>query len=201
MASCVLLRVLPARSPAAVHGVLGCYHATAAGVHSTSRRGNVLYRVVWLGDDYCPDAKRFDRVGRQITRVVRTEDSDAADVYHSCYGSRACRFHPLAKSPVRSNSRSAEFRTEVAACHSGIALAIPAATSRSKILLKPETRFYQNLYYPKFVASLVWNDRSLRIYVAGQHQLTQQEIASMNYVISFNEFSAHLVRSVESDRS
>ena len=71
----------------------------------------------------------------------------------------------------------------------------------SKILLKPETRFYQNPYYPVFVASLVLNDRSLRIYVAGQHQLTQQEIANMSYVISFNEFSANLVRAAESDRS
>jgi hypothetical protein len=71
----------------------------------------------------------------------------------------------------------------------------------SAILLKPETRFYQNLYYPAFVASLVWNDRSLRIYVAGQPQLTQQQIANMRYVISLNEFSAQLVREAESDRS
>jgi hypothetical protein len=71
----------------------------------------------------------------------------------------------------------------------------------STILLKPETRFYQNPYYPTFVASLVWNDHSLRIYVAGQPQLTQQQIANMSYVISFNEFSAQLVRTAESDRS
>jgi len=68
-------------------------------------------------------------------------------------------------------------------------------TPGSAILLKPETRFYQNPWYPKFVASLVWNDRSLHVYVAGQQQLTQEEIANMDYVISFNEFSAQLVRS------
>ena len=73
--------------------------------------------------------------------------------------------------------------------------------SGSSILLKPELRFYQNGYYPAFVASLVWNDRSLRIYVAGQHQLTQQEIANMSYVVSFNELSAKLVRAAEPDRS
>jgi hypothetical protein len=71
----------------------------------------------------------------------------------------------------------------------------------STILLKPETRFYQNAYYPAFVASLVWHDRSLRVYVAGQHQLTQQQIANPSYVISFNEFSAHLVDAAESDHS
>ena len=71
----------------------------------------------------------------------------------------------------------------------------------SAILLKPETRFYQNPWYPKFVASLVWNDRSLHVYVAGQQQLTHEEIANMDYVISFNEFSAQLVRTAESDRS
>ena len=71
----------------------------------------------------------------------------------------------------------------------------------SAILLKPETRFYRNPYYPAFVASLVWNDRSLRVYVAGQQRLTQEEIANMDYVISFNEFSAQLVRSAESNRS
>jgi hypothetical protein len=70
----------------------------------------------------------------------------------------------------------------------------------SSILLRPETRFYQNGYYPAFVASLVWNDHSLRIYVAGQPQLTQQQIANMSYVISFNEFSAQLVRAAASDR-
>jgi hypothetical protein len=65
----------------------------------------------------------------------------------------------------------------------------------STILLEPETRFYQNPYYPAFVASLVWNDRSLRIYVAGQHELTQGQIGKISYIISFNEFRAQLVAS------
>jgi hypothetical protein len=67
--------------------------------------------------------------------------------------------------------------------------------------LKPETRFYQNEYYPVFVASLVWHDRSLRVYVAGQHQLTQQQIANPSYIISFNEFSAHVVSAAPPDDS
>ena len=67
--------------------------------------------------------------------------------------------------------------------------------SSSLILLKPEMRFYQDGYYPAFVASLVWNDRSLHIYVAGQHQPTQPQIAAISYVISFDEFEAKLVAS------
>jgi hypothetical protein len=61
------------------------------------------------------------------------------------------------------------------------------------ILLKPENRFYQNRYYPVFVASLVWNDHSLQTYVAGQSQLTQQ-ILKMDYVISFSEFELKVIR-------
>jgi hypothetical protein len=64
----------------------------------------------------------------------------------------------------------------------------------STILLTPEKRFYQNSYYPLFVASLVWNDHSLQIYVEGQQRLTEREIAEISYVISFTEFQAKLVR-------
>jgi hypothetical protein len=69
----------------------------------------------------------------------------------------------------------------------------------SMILLKPENRFDQNRYYPVFVASLVWNDHSLRIYVAAQNQVTEQQIAKMDYIISLTEFQAKLVRAPDSD--
>ncbi len=69
----------------------------------------------------------------------------------------------------------------------------------SMILLKPENRFYQNRYYPVFVASLVWNDHSLRIYVATENQVTEQQIAKMDYIISLTEFQAKLVRAPDSD--
>ena len=64
----------------------------------------------------------------------------------------------------------------------------------SMILLKSENRFYQNRYYPVFVASLVWNDHSLQTYVAGQSQLTEQQILNMDYVISFSEFELKVIR-------
>ena len=81
----------------------------------------------------------------------------------------------------------------------------------SRILLKPENRFYQNSYYPLFVASLVWNDHSLRIYVEGQQQLLSlypprvalddRETAETNYVVSFTEFQAKLVRARKPDHA
>ncbi len=64
----------------------------------------------------------------------------------------------------------------------------------STILLKPENRSYQNDYYLVHVASLVWNDHSLRTYVAGQGQLTEQWILNMDYVISFSEFKLKVIR-------
>jgi hypothetical protein len=68
----------------------------------------------------------------------------------------------------------------------------------SMILLRPRNRFYQNGYYPAFVASLVWNDHSLKIYIDDQNRLTEQQIAKMNYIISFNEFQGELIPTPES---
>jgi hypothetical protein len=86
------------------------------------------------------------------------------------------------------------------------------------ILLTPEKEFFQNGYYPKYfaslaqdnplrqlivklsprywyyVASLVWGDRSLRINVDDQHQFTNEQIAKMDYIVSFDEFAARIVR-------
>ena len=88
----------------------------------------------------------------------------------------------------------------------------------SMILLTPEKQFYQSGYYPAYfaslardnplrqvivelaprywyyVASLVWGNRTLRIYVEDRDQLTEEQIAKMNYIISFDEFQAKLMR-------
>jgi hypothetical protein len=69
----------------------------------------------------------------------------------------------------------------------------------SMILLRAESRFYQNKYYPLFVASLVWNDHSLQIYLAGVDQVTEQQIAKMDYIISLTEFQGKLLRTPGSD--
>jgi hypothetical protein len=52
--------------------------------------------------------------------------------------------------------------------------------------------FSSNGWNTVFIASLVYNDHSLRIYHEGTNQLTQQEIAKMDYIISVDEFHAEL---------
>jgi hypothetical protein len=93
----------------------------------------------------------------------------------------------------------------------------------SMILLRPEKEFYQNGYYPGYfaslaqdnplrqlvvklsprywyyVASLVWGDRSLQIQVEDQHQLIEEQLAKFQYVISFDEFQAKLIRGSSTD--
>lgn len=88
----------------------------------------------------------------------------------------------------------------------------------STILLMPEKHFYEHGYYPGYfaslaqdnplrqvvvelaprywyyVASLVWGNRTLRIYVEDRDQLSEEQIAKMNYIISFDEFQAKLMR-------
>jgi hypothetical protein len=88
----------------------------------------------------------------------------------------------------------------------------------SMILLRPEKHFLENGYYPPFfasfapndplreliakaspeywrrVASLALGDRSLQIQVEDEHQLTKEQMAKVNYVVSFDEFQAKLIR-------
>ena len=93
----------------------------------------------------------------------------------------------------------------------------------STILLKPEKHFLENGFYPGFfasfapndplreliakaspeywrcVASLALGDRSLQIKVEDQHQLTDEQLAKFQYVISFDEFQAKLIRGPSAD--
>ena len=55
--------------------------------------------------------------------------------------------------------------------------------------------FWSNGWNTVFIASLVYNDHFLRIYHEGTNQLTQQEIAKMDYIISVDEFHAELKHS------
>jgi len=87
----------------------------------------------------------------------------------------------------------------------------------SMILLTPEKQFYQSGYYPAYfaslaqdnpwrqvifentprywcyVASLVWGNHTLQIYVEDQERFTEEQIKKMNYTISFSEFQAKLM--------
>jgi hypothetical protein len=56
---------------------------------------------------------------------------------------------------------------------------------------------FGDAWHPLFIASLVWNDHSLRIWLEDKHQLTPRQLANVNYVISLSEFQAEIVRGPE----
>jgi Glycine zipper len=68
----------------------------------------------------------------------------------------------------------------------------------STILVKGNPFIHTQGWDPFFIASLVWNDHSLRIWLEGLNKLTPQQLANVDYVISLSEFQAEIVRSPES---
>jgi hypothetical protein len=60
---------------------------------------------------------------------------------------------------------------------------------------------FQNKWNAFFIASLVWNDHSLRIWVEKADELTPQQQANVDYIISLGEFSADVIRSPELPKS
>jgi hypothetical protein len=71
----------------------------------------------------------------------------------------------------------------------------PMRGSRILVLLKENV--FQNKWNVFFIASLVWNDHSLRIWVESANELTPQQEADVDYIISVSEFNADVVRSPE----
>jgi hypothetical protein len=67
----------------------------------------------------------------------------------------------------------------------------------SKILLLLKENLFQNKWNVFFIASLVWNDHSLRIWVENVNELTPQQQANVDYIISVGEFDADVLRSPE----
>jgi hypothetical protein len=67
----------------------------------------------------------------------------------------------------------------------------------STILLK-STLPFKNKWTPLFIASLVWNDHSLNIWVDDQNELSPEQLAKVNYIIAFTESETTLLRSPES---
>jgi hypothetical protein len=65
----------------------------------------------------------------------------------------------------------------------------------SSILLLLKENLFQNKWNVFFIASLVWKDHSLRIWVENVNELTPQQQANVDYIISVSEFDANVIRS------
>ncbi len=127
--------------------------------------------------------------------------------------------HPVGKSTFRADSRLAQVRTENTPRYPSIWLIERASRARQPDFAEARKHFQQKGYYlasfaslapndplrelivehsPRYwgcVASLAWGDRSLRMHIEDQHhQLTEEQTAKMNYIISFDEFQAKLIR-------
>jgi hypothetical protein len=72
--------------------------------------------------------------------------------------------------------------------------------SGSTILLRGDPCRDTNGWLPLFIASLVWNDHSLQIFLEGIDKLTPEQLANMDYIISLSEFQAEIVHGPESQR-
>ena len=71
----------------------------------------------------------------------------------------------------------------------------------SSILLLLKEKIFQNKWNVFFIASLVWNDNSLRIWVENVNELTPQQQANVDYIISVGELDADVIRSPEFPKS
>jgi hypothetical protein len=65
----------------------------------------------------------------------------------------------------------------------------------STVLLKPGEHLFQNKWHPLFIAYLVWNDHSLQIWIGKVSKITPEQLAKVDYMISFTEFEARVVHS------
>jgi hypothetical protein len=71
----------------------------------------------------------------------------------------------------------------------------------SSIILLLKENLFQNKWNVFFIASLIWNDRSLRIWVEDVNELTAQQQKSVDYIISVSEFDAEVIRAPGRPRS
>jgi len=65
----------------------------------------------------------------------------------------------------------------------------------SVLLLLDDSNLFQNKWNAFFMACLVWNDHSLRLWVEDANQLTSQQQANVDYIISVSEFQMRVIRS------
>src|SRR5262245_18609507 len=72
---------------------------------------------------------------------------------------------------------------------------------QSTVLLKPDEHLFQNKWHPLFIASLVWNDHSLQIWIDNLSKIAPERLAKADYVISLTEFKVTLIRSPNSQKN
>jgi hypothetical protein len=65
----------------------------------------------------------------------------------------------------------------------------------SSVLLDVQEQLFQNKWHPIFIASLIWNDHSLKIWIAGLTKVTAEQLKNADYVISLAESKAKLIHS------
>jgi len=68
---------------------------------------------------------------------------------------------------------------------------------QSTVLIRIPENAFPNKWHGVFIADLLWNDHSLQIWLDGVSQLTPQQLAKVDYIISLNEFQAQVIRSPE----
>jgi hypothetical protein len=68
----------------------------------------------------------------------------------------------------------------------------PAA--HSTVLVKPNEQLFRNKWHPLFIASLVWNDHSLQIWIDKLSKISPEQVAGADYIISLTEFEAKVIR-------
>jgi hypothetical protein len=71
----------------------------------------------------------------------------------------------------------------------------------STVLLKPDEQLFQNKWHPGFIASLVWNDHSLQIWIDKLSKITPEQLAKVDYIISLSEFEATVIQSPNSQKT
>jgi hypothetical protein len=65
----------------------------------------------------------------------------------------------------------------------------------SRVLLLLKDNVFHNKWNVFFIASLIWNDHSLRIWVENPTELTPEQQANADYILSISEVDAEVVRS------
>ena len=66
---------------------------------------------------------------------------------------------------------------------------------QSTVLIRIPDNAFRNKWHGVFIAYLLWNDHSLQISLEGVPQMTPQQFAKVDYIISLNEFQAQVIRS------